>query len=127
MSDILVSSWSIGAIFGTYSQAGQTSTDEVKKRDLRTELLEAEMEARNKKRKAEGKPLEEAPKTAGAITAGGEDEEANKRRKLLQQALEMDKDEDSDSDEDEGKEKGDGGGEKTNGKGKEKEKDSDER
>jgi protein CWC15 len=112
----------------TYSQAGQTSTSEVKKQDLRAELLEAEMEARNKKRKAEGKPLEEAPRSAGAITAGGEDEEANKRRKLLQQALEMDKDEDSDSDDEEGgkdKESGEGEGDKPNGKGKEK--DSDQR
>lgn len=84
------------------------------------------MEARNKKRKAEGKPLEDAPKSAGAITAGGEDEEVNKRRKLLQQALEMDKDEDSGSDEEEdGKETEKGDGEKKNGKGKEK--DSDER
>lgn len=101
-----------------FRQAGQTSTDEVKKRDLRAELLEAEHEARNKKRKAEGKPIEEAPKIAGAITAGGEDEEANKRRKLLQQALEMDKDDDSDDDEDEAGGEADENGEKKNGKGK---------
>jgi len=71
---------------------GQTSAEEIKKRDLRAELLAAEQEARNKKRKAEGKPIEEAP---------AEDDEANKRRKLLQEALEMDKDDD---DEDEGSE-----------------------
>ena len=58
---------------------------EVKKRDLRAELLAAEAYARNKKRKAEGKaPLvEDAP----------QDEEANKRRKLLED-IEQDKDED---------------------------------
>jgi len=84
-----------------FRQPGQTSTDEVKKRDLRVELLAAEAEARNKKRKAEGKPpLEEDIRKAAAIeapkegTPAVEDEEANKRRKLLQEALEMDKDDD---------------------------------
>nr|WGL47551.1 pre-mRNA-splicing factor cwc15 [Flammulina filiformis] len=68
-----------------FRQVGQTSAVEVKKRDLRAELLAAEAEARNKKRKAEGKaPLvEDAP----------QDEEANKRRKLLED-IEQDKDED---------------------------------
>ncbi|KAF8885997.1 Pre-mRNA-splicing factor Cwf15/Cwc15 [Infundibulicybe gibba] len=70
-----------------FRQVGQTSAGEVKKRDLRAELLAAEQEARNKKRKAEGKPplaVEEAPT----------DEDANKRRKLLQEAMELDKDDD---------------------------------
>jgi len=90
-----------------FRQPGQTSTNEVKKRDLRAELLAAEAEARNKKRKAEGKPLlEEDVRKAAAIeapkegTPAAEDDEANKRRKLLQEALEMDKDDDED-DEDE--------------------------
>lgn len=62
----------------------------MKKRDLRAELLLAEEEARNKKRKAEGKlPL--------AVENGVVDEEVNKRRKLLQDALDLDKD---DEDED---------------------------
>ena len=77
-------------------QPGQTSTGEVARRDLRAELLAAEEEARNKKRKAEGKPT-----TAGAITAGTNgpaDEDAIKRRKLLQEALELDKDDDGDED-----------------------------
>jgi protein CWC15 len=80
-----------------FRQPGQTSTDEVKRRDLRAELLEAEREAQNKKRKAEGKPpLEvESPNGPG-------DEEANKRRKLLLQAIELDKD---DSDEEDAGEK----------------------
>ena len=79
------------------SQVGQTSQGEVKKRDLRAELLAAEQEARNKKRKAEGKPIEDAAPEQQV------DEEANKRRKLLQEALELDKDDDDDEDEKEEK------------------------
>ncbi|KDR75599.1 hypothetical protein GALMADRAFT_489720 [Galerina marginata CBS 339.88] len=95
-----------------FRQVGQTSTGEVKKRDLRAELLAAEQDARNKKRKAEGKPplLEDTP---------GEpvDEESNKRRKLLQEALELDKD-DSDEDMD--------GDKDEKGKGKAEDEDEDE-
>jgi len=97
-----------------FRQPGQTSTDEVKKRDLRAELLAAEAEARNKKRKAQGKPpLEEDVRKAVAIeaandgTPAAEDGEANKRRKLLQEALEMDKDDEAE-DEDEEKNTEDG-------------------
>jgi protein CWC15 len=79
-----------------FRQPGQTSTAEVKKKDLRAELLLAEEEARNKKRKAEGRP-------PLAVENGAVDEEASKRRKLLQDALDLDKD-----DEDEG-EDGSGG------------------
>lgn len=61
----------------------------MQKRDLRAELLAAEQEAKNKKRKAEGKP-------PLPIENGSMDEEANKRRKLLQEALELDKDDDED-------------------------------
>lgn len=104
-----------------FRQVGQTSVGEVKKRDLRAELLEAERQARNKKRKAEGKPPlpeDEEPRgpvgmIEGAKSATEEEEgESNKRRKLLQEALELDKD---DSDESEGEEDGEGNG---NGKGK---------
>ena len=92
---------------GYCRQPGQTSTDDVKKRDLRLELLAAEAEARNKKRKAEGKPpLEEDVRKVAAIeapkdgtTTAAEDDETNKRRKLLQEALEMDKDDDEDDEE----------------------------
>jgi hypothetical protein len=80
----------------SFRQAGQTSVNEVKRSDLRAELLAAEAEARAKKRKAAGLPVEEEQPVVAAI----EGEEANKRRKLLQEALELDKD--SDSDEDEG-------------------------
>lgn len=97
-----------------HRQPGQTSTDDVKKRDLRAELLAAEAEARNKKRKAEGKPpLEEDVRKAATIeapkegTPAVEDDESNKRRKLLQEALEMDKD-DGDGDDEEGKTDNDG-------------------
>ena len=68
--------------------------------------MAAEAEARNKKRKAEGKPpLEEDVRRAAAIeapkegTSAAEEDEANKRRKLLQEALEMDKDDDDDEEE----------------------------
>jgi len=97
-----------------FRQPGQTSSAEVKKRDLRAELLLAEEEARNKKRKAEGKP-------PLAVENGSVDEEANKRRKLLQDALDLDKDDDDEEvNEDEGGEKGD------DDKGEESEEDSDD-
>ena len=83
-------------------QPGQTSVDEVKKSDLRAELVAAEVAARAKKRKAAGLPVEDEQP---AVTAMIEDEEANKRRKVLQEALELDKDADSDEDEDEDKDK----------------------
>ncbi|KAG6918887.1 hypothetical protein DXG01_010951 [Tephrocybe rancida] len=78
-----------------FRQVGQTSTAEVKKRDLRAELLAAEQEAKNKKRKAEGKP-------PLLVEGGPTDEEANKRRKLLQEAMDLDKD---DEDDEEGEKK----------------------
>jgi protein CWC15 len=67
---------------------------EVKQRDLRAELFSAELEAKNKKRKAEGLP-------PLAVEGGPSDEESNKRRKLLQESLDLDKDDD-DEDEAEG-------------------------
>ena len=80
--------------------------DEVKKRDLRADLLAAEAESRAKKRKAAGLPVEDVQLTPAA----SEDEEAKKRRKVLQEALEMDKDADSDEGD------GDGDGSKGNAK-----------
>ncbi|TDL16452.1 Cwf15/Cwc15 cell cycle control protein [Rickenella mellea] len=90
-----------------FRQPGQTSTSDVSKRDLRAELLLAEQEAKEKKRKAEGKPgttlaMENAP-------AGPVDEEANKRRKLLQDALELDKDDDEGEGDDNAEKKDDEG------------------
>lgn len=74
-------------------QPGQTAASDISKRDLRAELLAAEQEVREKKRKAEGKPsavlaVEDKPDLAT------EDDDASKRRKLLQEALELDKDDD---------------------------------
>jgi protein CWC15 len=86
-----------------FRQVGQTSVDEVKKRDLRSELLVAEQEARNKRRKVEGKPplpIEGKSATENGDVKAIENEESNKRKKLLQEALELDKD-DSESEEDE--------------------------
>ncbi|KAK7691910.1 hypothetical protein QCA50_005315 [Cerrena zonata] len=74
-----------------FRQPGQTSADEVKKRDLRAELLAAEQEARDRKRKAEGKPPLAVENGSASSAPGYGDEESNKRRKLLQEALEMDK------------------------------------
>ncbi|KAF5387283.1 hypothetical protein D9757_006867 [Collybiopsis confluens] len=82
-----------------FRQVGQTSASEVQKRDLRAELLAAEREARNKKRKAEGKPLEEVEEKA-AIEAPADDE-ANKRRKMLQEAIALDRDDEDDEEQDE--------------------------
>ena len=88
-------------------QPGQTSTTEVAKRDLRAELLAAEAEARDRKRKAEGKPLLAVEAAAGTEANGlGQDEESNKRRKLLQEALELDKDDDDEDEEDNGEKAG---------------------
>ncbi|KAG1888862.1 Cwf15/Cwc15 cell cycle control protein [Suillus subluteus] len=84
-----------------FRQAGQTSVGDVARRDLRAELLTAEEEARNKKRKAEGKPP--LPLTNGNATEAAGDE-ANKRRKLLEEALELDKDDDDDDEKEEGTE-----------------------
>ena len=69
---------------------------EVKKTDLRAELLVAEAESRAKKRKAAGLPVEDVSPVVPV--AAIEDEESKKRRKVLQDALEMDKDADSDED-----------------------------
>ncbi|KDQ56298.1 hypothetical protein JAAARDRAFT_132472 [Jaapia argillacea MUCL 33604] len=109
-----------------FRQPGQTSQAEVTKKDLRAELLAAEAEAKNKKRKAEGlPPLEIESSSAGPAKAiESADDEANKRRKLLQEALEMDKDDD-DSDDSENEAIGEKGKGKENGDGDEEE-DSDE-
>ncbi|KAF8740486.1 Cwf15 Cwc15 cell cycle control protein, partial [Rhizoctonia solani] len=91
-----------------FRQPGQTSVGDVKKRDLRTDLLLAEHEAKNKKRKAAGQdPLPLPPALAAlasnatpvaAIENGPSEEEdpASKRQKMLQEALELDRDDDDD-------------------------------
>ncbi|KAF8591068.1 Cwf15/Cwc15 cell cycle control protein [Ramaria rubella] len=80
-----------------FRQPGQTSTSEVAKRDLRAELIAAEQEARDRKRKAEGLPSV----SVGTIENGvSGDEETNKRRKLIQEMVALDKDDDDDDDDD---------------------------
>jgi len=74
-------------------QPGQTSTSEVSKRDLRAELLAAEQEARDRKRKAEGLPSSSIDTIENGVLG---DDEANKRRKLIQEAVYLDKDDDED-------------------------------
>lgn len=75
-----------------FRQPGQTSTADVQKRDLRAELLKAEQEARQRKRKASGGAF------LGSDAPVAEIEDRNpeeiKRKKLLQEALELDKDDD---------------------------------
>jgi protein CWC15 len=97
------------------SQPGQTATSDVAKRDLRAELLVAEHDAKNKKRKAAGlEPLPflgagpaapvgmiAAPPVDGADGAGTDAEDpAAKRRKLLAEALALDRDDEDSDDED---------------------------
>ncbi|CAE6426042.1 unnamed protein product [Rhizoctonia solani] len=91
-----------------FRQPGQTSVGDVKKRDLRTDLLLAEHEAKNKKRKAAGQDLLPLPPALVALTGAGtpvaaiengpseEEDPASKRQKMLQEALELDRDDDDD-------------------------------
>jgi protein CWC15 len=94
----------------TRSQPGQTAAVDVATRDLRAELRLAEHTAKNKKRKAAG--LAPLPFTAGPAMAvieappadaemGGDAEDpAAKRRKILEDALALDRDDEDDEDED---------------------------
>ncbi|EUC62431.1 Cwf15/Cwc15 cell cycle control protein [Rhizoctonia solani AG-3 Rhs1AP] len=102
-----------------FRQAGQTSVGDVKKRDLRTDLLLAEHEAKNKKRKAAGQDPLPLPAALVALTANAtpvaaiengtaaEEDPAAKRQKMLQEALALDRDDDDDA-EDKAKDKGKG-------------------
>ncbi|KAJ1306082.1 hypothetical protein OPQ81_010794 [Rhizoctonia solani] len=103
-----------------FRQPGQTSVGDVKKRDLRTDLLLAEHEAKNKKRKAAGQDPLPLPPALVALTAtttpvaaiengpSGEEDPAAKRQRMLQEALELDRDDDDDDDEAKAKDKGKG-------------------
>jgi protein CWC15 len=77
------------------SQPGQTSEADVRKRDLRAELVAAEAGARARKRKLAGQPMPEEA-----------DDEANKRRKFLQEAVALDRDDDDEAEEKDGTEEG---------------------
>ena len=75
-----------------FRQPGQGTSSEVERRDLRLELERAE-----KKHKAGGKDVpEDAP--AAASAEGSVDEQAAKRRKLIQEAALLDKDDSDDDD-----------------------------
>jgi protein CWC15 len=95
-----------------FRQPGQNNSGDILRRDLKAELAAAERAANEKKRKAAGLPPLETISSdlrlenGNGAADGGEEDEAAKRRKVLEEALEMDKD-DSD-DEDEGREKGKG-------------------
>lgn len=94
-----------------FRQPGQTTTSDVARRDLRAELAAAERVAQDKKRKAAGLPPLPPLASVGAIENGnGEDEAAAKRRKILEEAAELDRDDSSDEDEsdEEGEDKGKG-------------------
>ncbi|GMK59677.1 hypothetical protein CspeluHIS016_0802830 [Cutaneotrichosporon spelunceum] len=85
-----------------FRQPGQTTASDVARRDLRAELAAAERAAQDKKRKAAGLP---PLASAGAIENGdanGEDEAAAKRRKVLEEAAELDRDDSDSEDEEEG-------------------------
>ena len=60
---------------------------EVKRSDLCTELIAAEAKERAKTRKAAGLPVEDESPAMAAI-----EDDASKRRNVLQEALELDKD-----------------------------------
>lgn len=89
-----------------FRQPGQTSTSDVARRDLRAELAAAERVALDKKRKAAGLPaLDHAPSDAlrieggkAATAEGGEEEGDAKRRKVLEEAAELDRDDSDDED-----------------------------
>ncbi|WVQ96267.1 hypothetical protein IAU59_003371 [Kwoniella sp. CBS 9459] len=90
-----------------FRQPGQTNTGDVARRDLKAELAAAERAALEKKRKAQGLPPLPPVEGALRITEGngngngnGEEEAAAKRRKVLEEAAEMDKDDESDDEED---------------------------
>ncbi|WWC96490.1 hypothetical protein V866_003358 [Kwoniella sp. B9012] len=93
-----------------FRQPGQTNSSDVARRDLKAELAAAERNALEKKRKAQGlpplPPIEGALRIENGSTQTEEDEIAAKRRKVLEEAAELDKDEESD--EEEVKDKGKG-------------------
>ncbi|KAL1405841.1 complexed with cef1p [Vanrija albida] len=85
-----------------FRQPGQVTTSDVARRDLRAELAAAERAAQDKKRKAAGLPPLPPLAGAAAIENGeSEDEERAKRRRILEEAAELDAD-DSDEEEEDG-------------------------
>ena len=110
-----------------FRQPGQGTTTEINRRDLKLELERAEQAAKNKRKgiatgatnidEEQGVPAPSlVPGAPVGATQGVEDEQAAKRRKLIEDAAELDKD-DSDE-EDGGDEVGVGDKVHTNGFGK---------
>jgi len=94
-----------------FRQPGQNSSGDILRRDLKAELAAAERAANEKKRKAAGLPPLETISSDLRIENGASDEgegedEALKRRKVLEEALEMDKDDSDDEEENADKGKG---------------------
>jgi protein CWC15 len=105
-----------------FRQPGQTSTSDVARRDLKAELIAAERAANERKRKAAGLALlpEAESERENVLLIEGEDDEARKRRKVLEEVAGLDRD-DSDGEEEGGEGKGKG-----KGKGKADEEDEDD-
>lgn len=92
-----------------FRRPGQTNTSDVARRDLRAELIAAERAASDKKRKAAGLPALDYPSAdaatlriegvSGAGEMEGGDDEAKKRRRVLEAAAELDKDDSDDENE----------------------------
>ena len=77
-----------------FRQPGQTSTSEVQRRDLKSELAEAERKAVEKKRKAAGLPDFEIANNGSLRIEGDED---GKKRKVDEVDLDADDDDDDES------------------------------
>lgn len=92
-----------------FRQPGQGTASEVSRRDLKAELARAERAAINKRKGITEPEDDETPSTSaplGAIDASAsaagvsdEDEQAAKRRKLIEEAVELDRDDDSEEEE----------------------------
>lgn len=85
-----------------FRQPGQHSQSEVQRRDLKLELLQAERESDLRKKKGErGLVVDKGLLLLEEKERGNrEQEEANKRRKLLQQVADLDKDDEDDDQQD---------------------------
>ena len=130
-----------------FRQPGQSSSGDVGKKDLKAELAAAERTAQDKKRKAAGlPPLPPLPSSSLRLENGKADEGQNrdagvvdeeqeeraKRRKILEEAAELDRDDTDDEDEgrtngvDKGKGKAVNGGAEVDGDDEEEEDDDDD-
>ncbi|WWC88359.1 uncharacterized protein L201_003269 [Kwoniella dendrophila CBS 6074] len=125
-----------------FRQPGQTNSSDVQRRDLKLELQLAERNALEKKRKAQGLPPLPPLQSENTlkIENGGqsqdnksdnkdEDDQITKRRKILEEAAELDKDDDDDDDDEDEEERtklNKGKGKQVNGNGDFKQNDDDD-